>query len=194
MKTILSIWSMVLLCSISFAQSAVVSASSMKNNSGEFKPAHVLDGDLETHWISTSTDSQLLKIALSNRMKIKTLEVVWAKNYAVDYTMKISSNGKNWMTVYTKKNKQDASLDLIEVKKNFKVKYIIFVFFKASNSAGYSISEVKINGQMYQGDSSSGASKIPPKNSPAKEIPLNPNENQQEPPKKEKKPSTKYYI
>ena len=119
-----------------------VTASSMENNL--LRPENVIDGNMKSRWSSKFSDSQWLKIDLSEVKEISGLTIFWEDAYAVSYKVQVSLDAENWKTIY-EQNKGKGGYEEIEFEK-VKARYVKILFNKRATEWGYSIFEISIDG------------------------------------------------
>ncbi len=91
---------MIVVCAVAAADASLpVSVSSA--HPGDYIARYVLDGVSDTRWASASGDAgEWLQIDLGREMPIGDIEIVWEHAYARDYEIQLSTDGRDWRSVY----------------------------------------------------------------------------------------------
>ena len=67
----------------------------------DHNPSLICDGDLQTRWIATTTDLQWINIDLEISQSINGTRIFWEQTYSTVYSIQISLDNINWITVAT---------------------------------------------------------------------------------------------
>ncbi len=97
---------------------------------------------MSTRWWSRSHDDEWLKVDLGNRYRISKVVIYWHSDYAEDYRIEVSEDGKNWRRV---KEVEHGNGGMDEL--TFSDREARFVRVKckeARDSDGYSIYEFEV--------------------------------------------------
>jgi beta-glucosidase len=73
----------------------VQASSSLEN----FGPERAVDTDDTTHWSSEAGDPQWLMVNLAKTTTIGSVRLFWGDEYALDYALQVSDDGKAWTDV-----------------------------------------------------------------------------------------------
>ncbi len=82
----------------------ISTASASSQESSLFLASNAIDGDMGTRWSSSFNDNQWLEIDLGRTRHFYGLTIHWESAYASVYTIEVSSDAADWMTVYTELN------------------------------------------------------------------------------------------
>jgi hypothetical protein len=121
-------------------EAAVTSSS----NEEGFSAESAFDGNQQTRWASEFSDSQWLQIDLAVEQEIVGLMLYWEAAYARSYEVFLSTDAKNWQSVYKQEN-SDGGIDDIYFGKK-KTRFIKIQGIKRATAWGYSLWEVEILG------------------------------------------------
>lgn len=106
----------------------------------EHKVDKILDGNPTTYWHSQDKEEVQISIDLKNRRYLGGLFIQWADNYAKEYEILASEDGRNWQTVY-KETDGDGGSDKIPF--NLLNKRFLKVKCSKSSGRGYGIKDMK---------------------------------------------------
>jgi beta-glucanase (GH16 family) len=127
------------------SQSKPVSASSTH---GYDVPAHAVDGDIGTRWLSEPQDPQWLQVDLQQPARISKITLIWDKrDYAAKYQIRVSDDGKAWATIYA-----SSGTGGMQTLRVFATTRFVRVYAVARASThGYSLREFQVYGDTYKG-------------------------------------------
>ena len=125
---------------------ATASASQEEGLGAQF----AVDGNKQTRWSSPFSDPQWLKIDMGKIIKIGGLTIYWENAYGKEYDILVSSDNNKWIKVYTEKN-GDGKTDEILFKK-INARYVKILGKKRATAWGYSIWEVEIKDAAHTPD------------------------------------------
>ncbi len=94
------------------ALTATASASSFSPENalwgpGNFEPAKAIDGIMDTRWRSgilmkpDENRDEWLQLMWKHSQRIAQVKIFWGGNYATDYRIEISTDGKKWKVIHT---------------------------------------------------------------------------------------------
>jgi hypothetical protein len=106
-------------------------------------PVNIMDGDLQTGWVSREDIPQWIEIDLRREKDFGGFQINWGKNYAKSYEIFTSKDGDNWQLVY-KTTKSNGGRDLIYIDKT-KARFVK-VILQQSNVDGFSLEEFSLKG------------------------------------------------
>jgi hypothetical protein len=98
---------------IALTASASASSYSPENalwGPGKFDPTRAIDGIMDTRWRSgilmkpDEKRDEWLQLAWKQPQRISAVKIFWGENYASDYRIEVSTDGKKWKTVRTISN------------------------------------------------------------------------------------------
>ena len=125
-----------------FSSEIKITASS--SESSEFSPDNVLDGNIATRWSSKFSDNEWLEIDLGETKEISGLTLFWQTAYASSYEVLLSTDDKDWKSVY-KQDKGTGGNEEISFEKTA-ARYIKLDLKKRATKWGYSLFEVSMDG------------------------------------------------
>ncbi|HEV2392250.1 MAG TPA: discoidin domain-containing protein [Verrucomicrobiae bacterium] len=79
-------------------------ASASSSQAKEYLPANAVDGDTATYWSSTFADPAWLAVDLGELSTISRVRITWERAYSREFEVQVSSDGQNWIGVFTEKN------------------------------------------------------------------------------------------
>jgi hypothetical protein len=129
-----------ILANFSLSEAAVRSSS----NEEGFRAEAAFDGNKDTRWSSSFSDSEWLEIDLSSLQEIVGLILYWEAAYARSYEVLLSADGKEWQCVY-KQDDSDGGMDDIYFGKRT-ARFIKIQGLKRATAWGYSLWEVEVLG------------------------------------------------
>lgn len=104
--------------------------------------ANAMDGNRETLWHSGKNDAALIELETKKKKNIGGIFLNWGEDYATAYYIDVSSNGKNWTTVY-KRIGGTGGLDKIYVNIMGKP-YIRIRCENSDKGKGYAMKEIDL--------------------------------------------------
>lgn len=119
-----------------------------------YKGDNVNDGDFNTRWSSAFADPQWVEIDLGSARAFNRVVLDWQDAYGVAYTLQVSSDEKQWTTVYT----QDHGKGGIETDTfpTATARYVRMLGTQRNTQYGYSLWEFEVYDDAGQ-DSGSGS-------------------------------------
>ncbi|MDD4879499.1 MAG: discoidin domain-containing protein, partial [Candidatus Omnitrophica bacterium] len=124
-----------------FSSEIKITASSSE---AALSPENLLDGNIATRWSSKFSDNEWLEIDLGEAREISGLTLFWETAYASSYEILLSSDGKDWKSVY-KQDKGIGGNEEVSFEKTA-ARYIKLDFKKRATKWGYSLFEISITG------------------------------------------------
>ncbi|MFH0880338.1 MAG: discoidin domain-containing protein, partial [Lentisphaerota bacterium] len=106
------------------------------------------DGKIDTRWSGPATDPQWLQIDLGRLSTVCGITILWETAYAVEYDIKTSLDGREWKTVYSKKD-ADGHTDYVTFSP-VEAQFLRIVGLKRATGWGHSIWEVDVHGPSEQ--------------------------------------------
>ena len=130
---------------------AFVTYSSLEDEA--YKQYYANDGDYNTRWSSKYNDDEFICFDMLKEEEIRRIVLYWEWNedekkgaYAQAYTIEVSSDNKNWETVFTVKQVQIIKSNIVLRKDDeepIKCRYVKIHFTERATSWGYSLTEVE---------------------------------------------------
>jgi hypothetical protein len=126
------------------------SASGEKKN---FEATLTNDKDLSTRWWIDDDSKQWLKLDLGGTYPIDRVKIRWHKQYAKQYKIRVSKDGRYWRTVKSIRNSNGG-----RDKNTFKSRKARYILIECTQAAktGYSIYEVKVIRSTERNDGDNG--------------------------------------
>lgn len=90
---------------VNLAKLATPSASSFSTIGPHFKPISAADGKLHTRWNSAAwtksngKEAQWFQLSWKQPQQISGVRIQWGETHGVNYSVKVSNDGKNWKTI-----------------------------------------------------------------------------------------------
>ena len=98
--TILILTSLFFLGNIANAQNLALNKTvTVSSAEGGFTGDLAVDGDLNTRWGSAFNEPEYIQVDLGDVFALDELTLYWEGAYAVRYTVEVSENGANYVTV-----------------------------------------------------------------------------------------------
>ncbi|MDE3058205.1 MAG: discoidin domain-containing protein [Bacteroidota bacterium] len=143
---------------LNIALTATASASSYSPENalwgpGDFEPAKAIDGIMDTRWRSgilmkpDENQNEWLQLMWKQPQRIAGVKIFWGENYASDYRVEVSTDGKKWKTIRTVSN-GNGGVESFEFQNAASARYL-----RVSNMSGgkkgssYTMKEIEV----YQG-------------------------------------------
>ncbi|WP_433367531.1 DUF1996 domain-containing protein [Actinoplanes sp. CA-142083] len=76
-------------------------ATASSTESGAFPASNAVDGNFGTRWSSAFSDPQWLQVDLGASATVTSVLIDWEAAYARSFSVRISSNGSSWSTLYS---------------------------------------------------------------------------------------------
>ena len=143
---------------------------------------YAFDGDRRTKWMSGPEDPQWIAVDLGAPAKLSRAKIFWGREYAKAYTIDVSSDGKEWKTIY-RQNFSPGGIEEFGLG-SIEARYVRLSGLEQGARFGYSILEFKIFGEAVGGVT--GEAKADGKEGDKKGV-MNPNQELLEKTVKEKK-------
>lgn len=121
------------------AWSKKATTSSVKSNNTADK---LTDSNLYSQWESNSNSDEWVYVDLQEEKEISNVRLVWGDNYAVAYSVSISTDLIKWTQVYTEKE-GNGKTDNITFS-TCKARYVKLTCNKSINTTGYKIAEFEV--------------------------------------------------
>ncbi|WP_105616757.1 discoidin domain-containing protein [Vallitalea okinawensis] len=119
-------------------------------SSGEKSSSYAVDGDEGSRWESEHSDNQWIYVDLEETTKIYGVEIIWETAAGKDFTIDVSDDGTNWITIEEMTDgtggTQVFSFDEIETR------YVKMNGVTRTTGYGFSIFEFKVFGVENQTD------------------------------------------
>jgi endoglucanase Acf2 len=125
-------------------------AASSYENAGTV-PQNINDGDKTTRWGSGFSDPQTIEIDLLADYKINQIKIFWEAAYATAYSVEVSLNEENWITVYNEANGKGGEKFI--TFESIPARYVRVTCLKRFMQYGSSIYELEVYGTEYLGGS-----------------------------------------
>ncbi len=127
-----------------------VKSSSVENNNLEAENA--LDNDMLSRWSSAFKDQQWLQFELEKPVKLKSMQIFWEDAFAKEFEILVAENAGawssgNWKKVYSTNSAVKPEKQVISFTKEIEAQYIKINCLKRATKFGFSILEIKLNGQ-----------------------------------------------
>jgi len=123
---------------VSVWDSPCIYASSIESN--KFAPEFAIDGDITTRWSSQFHDRQWLMIDFQKIIQFNRITLTWERAYAKSYKIQVSSDRKNWQTVYqineSRGGLETIPLDVVQGR------YLKIVCLERGTEFGFSLYEI----------------------------------------------------
>jgi len=105
--------------------------------------ANAVDGAVDSRWSSAFSDPQWLRVDLGKSWEINEIRVRWENAYAVAYRMELSTDRKEWKSVYSTTSGQggDVTIEVDQVP----ARYVRMYGTKRSGQYGYSLLELEVS-------------------------------------------------
>lgn len=116
---------------------------------GRNRPGLVVDGKMDTRWESSFSDDQWLAIRFEKPVSVSTIDIAWETARAKEFAVELSMDGQNWQQVFIT---NDEGGDAIPLSTPVEANYIKINCSKRATQWGFSIFEVKINGESLARD------------------------------------------
>jgi hypothetical protein len=105
---------------------------------------NILDNDPETFWHSGNTKTAVVNLNFGKEQDVGGIFILWDKDFAKDYTIDYSFDGKNWQNVKTIKN-GNGNWDKFYFEK-LTTKYLRINCEKSATGNGFGIKDIEIKG------------------------------------------------
>lgn len=116
-------------------------ASASRQESG-YEAAKAVDGSLSSRWWAKSDSTQWLQVDLGASYNLSKVVINWHSDYAREYRVLLSSDGRNWTTVKEMKDRRGGREEVTFSSRNGR--YVRIECRKAGSSNGYSIYELEV--------------------------------------------------
>lgn len=113
------------------------------------RPKFVADGKMDTRWESHFADDQWLAIRLEKPQPVSSIDIAWERARAKEFSVELSMDAENWQQVFST---QDGGGDTITLSTPVEANYIKINCIKRATQWGFSIIEIKINGESLARD------------------------------------------
>ena len=128
-----------------------ISASSREK--ANLSSCYAVDGDLTTRWASRPEDNQWILIDFEKLKKIRSIQIYWHKFMAKEYEVLLSTNKKNWKTVFYKSpNTPCVKNQNIDLSSETQARYLKINCIKRNTKYTFSIFEIKVNNKSLDSD------------------------------------------
>jgi len=120
-------------------------ASSVLNNDPAFAAEKAIDddGDNPTRWQSKKSDKEWISFDLGAEKTVSGIDILWAEQYATEYKVQVSTDGKAWLDAFVEKN-GDGARDSVRFSSPQTARYLKIVGLKSANDDGYAIWNVAV--------------------------------------------------
>jgi hypothetical protein len=133
-----------------FSTAEALSVASVKASSLE-KPAMVaeraVDNNMGTRWSSSFKDNQWLEIELDQAVAVEQLDIFWEGAYGKNYEIQTAMESGKWALATEVKDKTAGGKHTIMLDAKPMAKFIRINCLKRGTQYGFSIIEIKLNGQ-----------------------------------------------
>jgi len=123
----------------------IISASSILNKNSDIKFA--FDKNKNTFWHSNTKNNQTINFNFQQKREFSALIINWTEDYAKQYSILISDDGKIWDTAYTVNN-SNGGKDYIYLK-DFESNFLKINFVESATKNGFGIKEIEIKEPNY---------------------------------------------
>ncbi len=167
MINIISRDSVLPLRNIALIASASASSYSPENalwGPGNFQPSQAIDGNMDTRWRSgiRVTPDEKLKMALKEThnewlqltwkqlQRIASVKIYWGENYASNYRIEVSTDGKKWKVVHTVSN-GNGGVELFEFQNVTNARYLRVEGLSGDKKgSSYAIREIEVYDALFK--------------------------------------------
>ncbi|MCL6589809.1 MAG: discoidin domain-containing protein [Firmicutes bacterium] len=118
-----------------------VKASSIDND--EDKAEYINDGNPKTRWSSAYQNSEWIYVDLLKESKISKIRMTWEVAYGKGYRIEISTDGKEWRSVFEEKD-GDGGADEIILPEPVTARYLRMFGTEKATQWGFSIWELEV--------------------------------------------------
>lgn len=101
------------------------------------------DKDFSTRWESEWSDPQWIEIDLTQPMQLTSLTIYWETAFTKRYEVLSSKNKTEWETIFLEDN-SDGVLDVIQLRKPLKTRYLKLLMKERGTQWGHSIWEMEL--------------------------------------------------
>jgi len=113
----------------------------------DFFAKNAADGSHKTRWSSAFTDPQWVYVDLGRSRRLDSITLVWETAFAKSYSIDISDDAVNWVTIHTEKSSKGGQ-ENIALEKPQNARYVrVFCKERARKEWGYSLWEIEIFGE-----------------------------------------------
>lgn len=119
---------------------SIISASSILNKNSDIKFA--FDKNEKTFWHSKNKNNQTINFNFQQKREFSALTISWTEDYAKQYSILISDDGKIWDTAYTVNN-SNGGKDYIYLK-DFESNFLKINLTESATNNGFGIKEIEI--------------------------------------------------
>ena len=117
-------------------------ASSIQNDSNDFRPENAIDENSVSRWSSKWTDSEWISIDLGSEKNVTGVELLWEPAFGKEFKIQASTDGKAWTDAFVQTDGKGGS-ERINFEKPQTARYLKMLGIKRATTYGYSLYEFR---------------------------------------------------